>query len=355
MKVYWTVCVLTLLIAYLMPYDDENQCKKRMIFTFIPLFLFGALRVDFGNDYPAYEAFWQEIHNGAFAFENTQHLEMGYQLLNYLMPSYRSILVLNSFLLCLALGVFLYRNVPPKYLGIALILMFLNPEKNIYGSLVGIRNGLVVSGFLLSFFFIQMRKLVPFAITTVFLMQFHTSAVLFMPVAYFVANNNELTRREILIWVICLAVLLAFSVSELIEIVTPFVSTYLDRYETYLNAEKHRGYLEIIANIIFIILLFIGFYTNKGVLTDKQNSLYRMGLVYLASAFLGTLSMRASYFYDMFFIATIANMFSVEWKQPSLKWCLLGFALVVSWYSTFVVWMGSQWWDHEVYHSIISL
>ena len=88
-------------------------------------------------------------------------------------------------------------------------------------------------------------------------MQFHTSAVLFMPAAYFVANNKELTRREILIWVVVSAVLLAFSVSELIEIVMPFVSTYLDRYETYLAAEMHRGYLEVIANIIFIILLLI--------------------------------------------------------------------------------------------------
>lgn len=355
MKVYWTVCVLTLLIAWLMPYNNDKQCRIRMIFTFLPLFLFGALRVDFGADYLAYEEFWYEMHNSMFSFDNTLHAELGFQLLNYLMPSYRSLLVLNSFLLCLALGVFLYRNVPPKYIWIALILMFLNPEKNIYGSLVGIRNGLVVSGFLLSFVFIQSRRLVPFAITTIFLMQFHTSAVLFMPVAYFVANNKELTRREIIIWVIALAVLMTLSVSALFDIITPFVSSYLDRYESYLEVEKHRGYLIISSNIIFIILLFIGFYSNRKALTDKQNSLYRMGLVYLASAFLGSLSTRASYFYDMFFIATIANMLSVEWKQPILKWCLFGLALAVSLYSTFVVWMGSPYWNHEVYHSIFSL
>ena len=128
----------------------------------------------------------------------------------------------------------------------------------------------------------------------------------------------------------------------------------MDRYEYYLEGMvEHRGILIVSTNIVFIIAILISFYSRKDELTEKENSLYRVGILYLMSAFLGSLRMRASYFYDMFFIATIVSIIANDKSKPVIRYGLFFLTLLVSYYSTFIVWMGGQWWSHEIYHSLI--
>ena len=61
MKVYFLVFIVTLLIQFI-PVNSDRQYLRRVILTFIPIFLFGALRVDFGLDYLAYETEYEWAH-----------------------------------------------------------------------------------------------------------------------------------------------------------------------------------------------------------------------------------------------------------------------------------------------------
>lgn len=307
MKVYFIVFFLALMMSVVLPAKTDKQWRWKLFFTFLPLFLFAAIRVDFGNDYSAYEFLFDEIHGiSKFMYNEKLHGEIGYQYLCYIMPSYRSILILNAFILCFALAVFIYINIPKKYLWLAILLIFLNAEKNIYGNLVGIRNGLVVTGFILGIGLIQNRKIILFGLLTALLSTFHTSALLFMPLAYLVGRTTKITRTEVLIWIGVVVVLLVFSVSGLMNLIAPFISQYFDRYEYYLeDMEAHRGILLTGASLVLIVLIFILYDKEKNILTGKQNSLIRLGLLYVVSAFLGSLAVRANYFYDMFFIGTV--------------------------------------------------
>ena len=140
MIVYIVVFIVTFLLSYFLPAKTEKEYKRKLFIMFIPLFLFGALRVDMGNDYQSYVDYFDEFHSGTnFSFDESSHAEIGYQLLCYIMPSHRSIIVLNTFLLCLAFALFIYRNVPKQYIWVAILIIFFNVEKNIYGSMVGMR------------------------------------------------------------------------------------------------------------------------------------------------------------------------------------------------------------------------
>ena len=358
MIVYILVFIVTFLLSYFLPAKTDQELKRKLVVMFIPLFLFGALRVDMGNDYQSYVDYFDEFHRDVdFSFDETSHAEIGYQLLCYIMPSHRSIIVLNTFLLCLAFGLFIYRNVPKQYIWVAVLIIFFNVDKNIYGSMVGMRNGFAVITFLLGSVFIQERRWPLFALVTLLAMSFHTSAVFFLPIAYLIGRRTEITKIEIIIWIVLLAVLGTMSSVGLLNTVTPFLMTYFDRYELYINEfTGHQGFLMVITTLILFYLLFTLFYANRKKLTPSQNSLLRLGLLYVASLYMGTISMRAGYFYNVFFAGAVAALLPFGSKHNSLSKILCIVAIVMSIYSMYL-WMTAGHVAgnplYTVYHSIL--
>lgn len=343
MNIYFLVLVITILLSYFLPSNNNKELKWKLVIMFIPLFLFGAFRVNMGNDYQVYADYFDEFHGRLnFSFDDTAHAEVGYQLLCYLMPSHRSILVLNSLLLCFAYALFIYRNVPKQYIWVAVLIIFLNADKNIYGSMVGLRNGFAVTIFLIGTVFIQERKFLPFMLLTVLAMSFHTSAIFFLPIAYIVGRNSKISRKEILVWVILLLVFGFMSSVGLLNTFTPFLLNYFERYESYIDDfVAHKGVLMIGTTVIIFYLIFLLFYSSRKVFTPNQNSLIRLGLLYVFSLYMGTISMRAGYFYNLFFVGTIATLLSTYGKYKNFAILLCAIAILMSAYSMHL-WMNAS-------------
>jgi transmembrane protein EpsG len=355
MKAYYLVFVLSFIIQWILPSATDKQYRWKLFFTFLPLFVFGAIRVDFGLDYPAYERIYDEMHGyEEFHLDSTMHAEVGYQWLNRILPSFRSLLVLNAFLLSFALGFFCYHNIPKQYLFLALILIYLNPEKNIYGSLVGIRNGLVVTSFLIGFVLVQKRKILLVSLLILLLSTIHKSSVLFLPVAYIVARNKPITRVEVVGWIVGFVILTALGTSGIVDIVDVIISNeYLDRYEGYLAKGSVNGILMVSSSLVLLLVFVVFLFYNRNWLSESDNSIIRMGLLYLVSSVMGTLAGRASYFYDMFFIASVIKIVADTKIAMYLRIVLFLFVIAICYYSMFVVWMGSEWWNHATYYSLI--
>ena len=106
-------------------------------------------------------------------------------------------------------------------------------------------------------------------------------------------------------------------------------------------------------SIAFVVLFIVYFYRNRNRLIPNQNSLLRLGILYSVTFFLGSLSMRAMYFYDLFFIASVVNIYSDRKTSEDLRYAVAFLAIIVSLYSMFYVWMGSEWWNHGTYHSLL--
>ena len=148
MNIYWLVAILTLLLNRMLPSKTNKEYLINLLVSFLPLFIYGAIRVNYGNDYSSYEYFFEKFHvSGAFVGDSDEHAEVGFQYLCYIMPSFRSMLVLSAGLLYSSWVLFLYKNISAKWVWLAIILIFLMPEKNVFGVLEGIRNGMGISGF----------------------------------------------------------------------------------------------------------------------------------------------------------------------------------------------------------------
>lgn len=358
MNVYWFVAIITLLINRLLPSNTEKEYLRNLILSFIPLFIYGAIRVDYGNDYPVYELYFDIFHSsGDFIPDYEAHSEIGYQYLCYIMPSFRSLLVLNSFILALSFIVFMYNNIPSNYAWLVIVLLFLMPEKNIFGSLVGMRNGFVVTTFLLTFSFVQQRRYYIVLPIAVVLSTIHTSALAYIPLAYLLARDIPLSKKEFYLWIIGAVVLMVFSTSTLVNFMMPVISSMSDNYERQLMDlnDASRGILNYSANIILMISFLYYAYYRREKLSSQQNSLIRMAAFYCVSGCLGPLSGRMTYYFAMYYIGGVVMIYSDEWINKTLKVLLLVLVILIACYATFYVWMGSSWWNHSVYHSIFDV
>lgn len=356
MKAYWLIAFTTLLLHKIMPIRTNADYLRNLIIAFIPFFIYGAIRVNYGNDYSAYELYFDMFHGSTvFIPDHEAHAEIGYQFLCHIMPNYRSILVLNAFLLAAAFVVVIYKNVPSKYAWLAIFLLFLMPEKNVFGSLVGIRNGLVVSIFMLTFIFVQQRKPIHIFITALLLSTIHTSAIVYLPLAYVISRNTPISKKEVYIWLVSGIILMLMSMSTLINILMPIFSIVAGRYEEMLMEmeDTSRGLLNYSANLVMMFSFIYFAYKHSDKLLPEQRSLLRMAALYCVSGCLGGISGRMTYYYAMYYIAGVVLMLSFRWRYDVLRVIMLLFVIVIAYYATFVVWMGSPYFVHDVYHSLI--
>lgn len=340
-------------IQFILPSRTESQWRWKLFFTFLPLFIFGAIRVNFGLDYPEYEQGFIEANK--YGIDKDAHYEVGYQYFNILMPSFRSVIIASSALYCSALAVFSYHNIPKNHLWLMILLIFLSADKTIYANFGAMRSGFAVSSLLLSTIWIQKRKILPFILVVALLSTIHTSAALFMPIAYFLGTNRSFSLKEALVWLCSMAFILFLSLQKIVDLILPFFSMYFERYENYAIIASEtvgRGTLNIGANIIIMVMMIFFFYINKEVMKPKQNSIFRIGILYTFGAFIGALTTRMTHYYSIFYLSTAVLMFSMSWKSNILKYIFIIIVFIVSYYATFEVWMKTSWFTHWDFHSI---
>lgn len=357
MDVFYIVIVVTLFLCYSIkiPEGDERAYRKKIIWTFLPVFVFGALRVNFGVDYEQYEREYYELHGNFNLIDPNGHSELGYQFLNVVMPTWRLLVVLVSSIVVFAYGFLYYKYIPSKCLMAVLIFTLFYPDQSFFLNFVTMRNGIAIAGFFLCTPFIVNRKYLLVLALAVFLSFFHKSALIFIPMALLVGRNSKITKNEIYIWITVILVFASMSTSSLIQNVLPMMGS--DIFESYRNNylvdSGHRSYLNSFASMLLIYWILSWAYRNRDILTDAQNTIWRLSVLYLMSPFLGPIGRtRMTYYFFPFYAITLAYMIKDQWPDKTQKVAFILFAVAVMFYATFIVWMGNP---HFVFDHYISI
>lgn len=352
MNVYYLVFFITFIIQFV-PVKNQKEYVWRLFFTFLPLFVYAALRVDFGRDYFSYENIYENAENRlSFWYQD----EEGFMILNRLMPTFRSLIVLTSAFTCLVYGVVFYRYIPVNYSWLAILLLFLAGDKTIFFMFSGLRNSISISVLLLSLPFIEKRKIFWFIGCMFLAGQFHRSAFLFFPMAYLLGRfNGQMKKKELFVWLGVFIFILIFSSSVLLEYVNwlldnEFFNKYSEKYKDRYEAADNRGGLLIFAIIIlFGTLLYI---INAYKLNNTLNVVFRLALVFVFSYALGTLNMRISQHFISFFVIALVNVFAYI-KNDLIKYGFLLFVLLFLGYSFIIIYVGGPTFPYMYYHSIL--
>ena len=354
MTAYWIVFAIMFLLQFI-KVNTRREYLWRLIISFIPLFVFAAFRVDFGNDYEAYQETFNLVHEFSGQYEDFR-LEVGYLMLNEMLPTFRSLIVITSTFICVAYIIFFYKVIPAKYSWLAVLLLFMAGDQTLFFMFSGIRNSISISILILTLPLLQSRKLVPFILCMLLASLFHKTAFIYFPMAYLVCGNKDMKRREMFIWAGVFCFFFIFSHTAIMGTIENVMTMAFDeRYDSYLEfideTGDNRGILGRIAMVSTFVPLLL--YTYNGSFSSQENTILRLGLMYTVATTLGPLNMRTTQHFILFFIATTIYIISQNKRNKLLKSGYVVFVIAYLAYALLVVFANSPSFPFDVYESTI--
>lgn len=306
MKSYLILFIIMFAIQFQKAKSDRAYLF-RCLWTFFPLFLFGALRISCG-DYDSYETFYDATHSGGLYLWANERMEIGYAYLNYIMPSYRALIVFTSLFVCFSYAYFFYRFIPQKYSWLAVIFLFLSADKSIYFMLGSMRNSIAIAMLMLAVTFIRDRKWILMTIIVLVASLLHNSALIFLPFAYIVARSSKMGKAEFFVWLAAMIILIITPVSFFLDQIIPYIDLYFEQYETYVEVGRDAGSLVTIGSVLMALPALLYVFNDKE-LTKNDNTIGRLALCFMYSYFLGSLNMRVSHYFVPFLLPFIISFF----------------------------------------------
>ena len=352
MNIYFLVFVVTLLIQFV-PVKGNNGYLKRVIITFIPMFLYGALRVDFGFDYPSYESEFYLAHLYSDIEDVSEHSEIGYVLLEKIIPTWRLLIIITSAMTCVAYGFVFYKCVPPTYSWLAIILLFLAGDKTIFFQFSGIRNAIAIAIMYMSITFVRDKKWMPFFLLTAVAFSMHTSAILMMPLVFFLCSGKDMSKREAVFWIVAMLVLQVTSLNSFYIQMTDIVSRYLDRYTSYAELAVERGDNRsfLIRGTIAVFIILTVIFMRKNKLTKEMNVVCRLSLLFVFSFLLSSLNYRMPQYFGFAFVCGSTILIS-KWRGHLARYLYLALTFLFLFYSFYIVFMGMPDFPYQIYNSV---
>lgn len=305
-------------------------------------------------DDTGYQWFFYSVHQASDIFAVNDHMEPGYAILNKIMPTYQSLIVLSSFLTVWAYSFLIYRYVPRRFSWLAVLLIFSAPSLTIFFMISGIRNGMAASIFILSCYYIEQRKIIPVAILTAIAMSIHTSALAVFSICFLLGTNKPINKKQMIAWLAVMVSLAFASLAVLANTAMPVIKLFMDQYvgqvEGMAEIADERGFLGALVGLVFgagilFYLFMMEQSTASRAMTEELGSLkYKYGLLLAVSFTLGVLGGRMTQYWIYFFIVAVTSMVAY-WKKPLYKY---GFLLLVL-YSFWITYIG--WTSHPDFMS----
>lgn len=349
MASYLFIFLITFILSLFAREKENFSYVKVLIIVFIPLFLYGALRTEC-MDMDVYEASYESMYGNKFYQDVNERYEIGYSFLNYIVPSFKLLIAIQSLVYVSSCAFICKRYLNSKYLWLFIVLFFLSGEKTVY-FFTAMRNTIAVAIFLFSIPLIEKRKVFYFGGMVIIASLFHTSALFFMPLAYIVGRNTTMRKWECLIWCGILVFLLIMPVSLLVDQVSVLiVGNDFEKYAAYLETAHENGFMSKVSSVFLSGMILYDIIKNP---IDKTHLfLGRISLLFTFFPLVGSLNLRATYYYCLFILLYTVYALSKGYKHNYR----IVFAIVLSIYATyafFVVDASSPYSGLSTYKSLI--
>ena len=321
MKVVIILGLFSGLFAYLSRYK-KTQWGLKVSFGLI--FVFLALRYDFGNDYETYlKAFGDLNQYGLFsATDNLNNFEPGWVVLNRLFRplGFFGMTAVLALVNSIVYYYFIKTYVPIRYYWMAVCLYVFDPEFMLI-QLSAMRQTVAILLFIISLNFLSTKRPVQYFLCIGVAMLFHTSAVILLPVyllGLFVNWHSNIVNKSISgVIAICLFALLYIIREYVTAILNFLINSYYDRYLDYQNpGELHSGLGVVYGLGILFLAIYYGNTQNKRIESIVSVAMLNYFLIPL-NIIISMITRIDFYFYPAIFVAypVILNNF----KSPVIR------------------------------------
>jgi len=289
-------------IAMLFTFPGLNKRLPFYILTFCTLFLFLALRYDYGNDYMSYLNIHTLINASQQAWGNNNIL---FKYLNLLIPNFYLLIAFISLLYIFSVFYLVKSNVKVNLYWFSILILLLNPYLFLV-HLSSIRQTIAICFFVFAIIFLIKRNLVMYTVFVLISFGFHSSALVLLPL-YFLINEKKIKKRWFMLIFLFLSIFLGTSLFETLiyKVLEFFPYNYTYYFEQGLQNSLRST---LISSFFFFLILF-----NINKLEGKEIIYGKLSLIAtLISLFAFKLSLitRIGMYFDVFLIVTLPLIFS---------------------------------------------
>lgn len=274
---------------------NKGKLKK---LSFILLFIFAALRFNYGNDYQSYLNIFNAIHYEKDVTYKSQFL---FWILNLLMPNYYLLVALSSLFFVYSISFLLNKNLKRSHIVYGLFFLLINPYVYLI-NLSALRQSIAISYYVFAVYFAFKRKIIPYLLFVLFAIMNHTSAIILVPF-YFICNEKNISVVKVVILFTLLFLSLIFNQQFNFIVVQILEKLELSKYTQYIDNSGNSLRSVLLAMLILSFLLnnvnrVFGF--NKVCV-----KLYILATVLNILAFNISMLTRLTMFFDVFGIVAL--------------------------------------------------
>ncbi|WP_238382807.1 EpsG family protein [Vibrio coralliirubri] len=313
-------------------------------FSLVILFIFLAIRTDFGNDFESYRHTYYSLSMNLQAWGQNDKL---FVYLNSISPTFEFFIFITSLIYIVTIGWFICTYLDNKYYSFSLFFLLINPYLFLIHA-SALRQMLAMCLVIFAFHFLINRKKLLYVLIILAASEFHPSAVALLSLVVVPFNKRPSTMLKVTL-VFSLPIMLSSSVfSSLLG----FILDFLPQYSHYESGEGNSLRSVLLSFIIFLFILI-----RMNTVDDKHVPFVNMTLIssYLSLlAFnLGMLTRFAIYF-DVFSIVGMPVLFSnLRKDKKAFLFGLLVLAIYILRYYSFFT--NNLWQPFFQYNSVIGV
>ena len=335
--------LIAVFFAYLTKYKVEFGLKA----SFIAIFIFLALRYDFGSDYQNYYNGFINInkYSSINYFNESIQFEIGWIFLCRLFGPFGffSLIVFLAAFNCLVYYYFIKKYVPVNYYWLAVFIYVFNSEYMLIHA-SAMRQSIAIAIFLISIQYIYKKDILRYLICIGIAWLFHSSAIILIPLFVLGIWNWEIDKnKSIVIFLIFIG--LFIYTTAFLPVINEVVNVYFEKYEGYQEqAELSTGIGLIILSCLFIFVLYYS--------QDQKKQTTLLSKIFLISFLLLPVSQSIMYLarINMYFSPASIAVFPlilIKIKKPVIKILFTTFLIVFTLYG-FI-----SFFDSEIYKSSV--
>ncbi len=288
--------VLAVGFAYL---AGRSQQKLFLKVSFAIIYVFLALRYDYGNDYNSYLEEFVALNTGNLRslFDGSSHFEAGWIFLCYLFRpmGFFALVAVVSLFNCFVCYRFINKYVPASYYWFGVARYIYYPPLMLM-SASAIRQSIAVSLFMLSIDYLCKRQILRYIFIIMIASLFHSSALVLIPVCFLSVVRRAITNAAAIVLLIAMVLLYIYG-NALLPNLQGIIANVSERYNVYTDdVGEQRSALGTVANLGFFALYL--YYARS-----KASEVGLLFKVAVASCFIFPVSLVISMIgrYDMYF------------------------------------------------------
>ncbi len=223
--------------------------------SFIIIFIYLAIRYNFGNDYAEYFARFYKMGNlnQIKITDVINEFEPGWYFINWIFQDagFFTMVAVLAVLNCIIYYNFIKTYVPRNYYWFAVFIYIFYPDFMLVHAST-MRQSIAIMLFVYSFQYLKKKNCIKYFIIVSIASSFHFTALILLPTYLLVHYTSVITPKHSVIMIFTFLILL-FTVNYLSPIIKPFIGLFSEKYEFYQEA----GALNTGMGFIYYFLLFV--------------------------------------------------------------------------------------------------